>query len=189
MSIAGKIHPHMRRSTLKRAAAHHCPAAVCLASAAALLAGCLGYRLGTTLPPDIRSIAVPTFVNRTAEPMLEVETTNKTISEFQKDGTLKIRDISEADAVLEVTIRKVELTPLRYSATDKVRPNEYRMTLTAAYKLRRLSDDRVIGESSEVTGETTFPYSGDMMSAKRMALPDAAEDLGRAIATQVVETW
>ena len=57
-----------------------------------LLCGCAGYRLGTLLPPEIKTIHVPTFVNKTREPALEAETTGAAISEFQKDGTLRITD-------------------------------------------------------------------------------------------------
>ena len=49
-------------------------AMVLLIALVPLLGGCLGYRLGTTLPPGIRSLHVPTFVNLTGEPGLESET-------------------------------------------------------------------------------------------------------------------
>ena len=58
---------------------------------AVALTGCAGYRLGTMLPPDIQSVAVPTFINRTSEPLLESETTRAAIREFQQDGSLRDR--------------------------------------------------------------------------------------------------
>jgi outer membrane lipopolysaccharide assembly protein LptE/RlpB len=157
--------------------------------ALALGPGCAGYRLGSTLPPDIKSIHIPTFKNNTTEPLIEVETTNKTIAEFQRDGTLRIANLDEADAVLKVTIYKITLTPLRYSQTDRATPNEYRMTLTAAYTFTRKSTNKVIGQSTAITGETTLPYAGNYQAAIRTAIPRAAEDLGRNLVEKVVEIW
>ena len=39
-----------------------------------VLCGCVGYRLGSTLPPGIRTIYVPTFKNESGEPQVESET-------------------------------------------------------------------------------------------------------------------
>jgi hypothetical protein len=70
-----------------------------------MLQGCVGYRLGSTLPKDIRTVYVPTFVNATGEPQVEAETTAAAIREFQKDGTLRIAaDERSADLVLSVTL-------------------------------------------------------------------------------------
>ena len=159
------------------------------ASAATLLQGCAGYRLGSTLPPDIKTINIPTFKNITTEPLIEIETTNKTIAEFQRDGTLRIVGLDEADAVLKVTLYKITLAPLRYSRTDRGTPNEYRMTLTAAYTFTRKSTQKVIGQNKEITGETTLPYAGNYQAAIRTAIPRAAEDLARNLLEKVVEIW
>ena len=64
------------------------------------LSGCTGYRLGSTLPADIKTIYVPTFVNKCGEPNLEGTATQAVLEELQKDGTLRIANrgkASEAD--------------------------------------------------------------------------------------------
>ena len=97
-------------------------AAMLLGMALALLTlpGCVGYRLGSTLPPDVKSIYVRLFINKCNEPLLEIDTTNATIAEFQKDGTLRIVSKDEADVLLETTLNAMTLTPLRYDQiTDK----------------------------------------------------------------------
>ena len=52
-----------------------------------LLTGCTGYRLGSMLPPEIKTVYVPTFANQTTEPLLEMEATDAVIVEFQQDGS------------------------------------------------------------------------------------------------------
>lgn len=153
------------------------------------LAGCAGYRVGSTLPPDIKTIHIPTFTNKAKQPLIEVEATRRAVSEFQRDGTLRITGAAEADVILEVTITDLTLTPLRYKRNDRSTPNEYRMKLTASYRLKRAETDAIIGESPKIVGETTFPYSGGMQAAIQTALPDAADDLGRRLVESVVELW
>ncbi len=48
------------------------------------ICGCVGYQLGSTLDPSIKTIYVPSFINDTREPQLEVETTSAVLREFSK---------------------------------------------------------------------------------------------------------
>lgn len=151
--------------------------------------GCAGYKLGSTLPPDIRTIFIPTFVNQCKEPLIEIEATNATITEFQQDGTLKVvRALQDADVMLTVELDSITLSPLRYSQTDKSKPNEYRLTLSATFELKRARTQELIGQDS-VYGEATFLYAGNMSSAKRSAAPKASEDMAKRLVAKVVEIW
>jgi hypothetical protein len=155
----------------------------------ATLPGCVGYRLGSTLPPDVKAIYVQLFINRCNEPLLEIDTTNATIAEFQKDGTLRIVPKGEADVLLETTLDSMTLTPLRYDqTTDKAKPNEYRLTLSVSFVLKRAKTREIMNEAS-VIGESTFIFLGNLNSSKRAAIPAASEDLAKRIVEKVVETW
>lgn len=158
--------------------------------AASCLTGCVGYRLGSMLPPDIRSVYIPTFVNKTDEPLIESDTTEAAIKEFQKDGTLRVVGTPEAaDALLDVTLVKYELSALAYDTLKRTTANEYRLTLTAKVVMSSRKTGKVIAENPKVQGETTFVLSGDMTSAKRQALPAAAADLAHDMVETVVEAW
>lgn len=150
--------------------------------------GCAGYKLGSSLPEDIRSVFVRTFINKCNEPLIEIEATNATIAEFQKDGTLKIGRLEEADVILETTLNAITLEPLRYDRADTAKPREYRMIITATFVLKRNDTGKVIG-NGECIGESTFYYGGNLASAKRSATPKASEDLAKRIVEQVVEVW
>ena len=153
-----------------------------------LAGGCVGYRLGTTLPPGIRSIYVPSFINRTGEPELEVTTTRATIQEFQRDGTLKMGSEGGADAYLKVTLQEFRLVPLRYSNDQAKTTSEYRLIIIAQVNFYRSTTDEQLS-SRRVRGESTFNPGGDLSLAKLNALPEAAEDLGHHIVQTIVEYW
>jgi hypothetical protein len=162
---------------------------VVLLSIAATVHGCLGYRLGTTLPEGIRSIHVPTFVNECGEPDLEFTVTQATIREFRRDGSLKIAAAEEADAILEATLKSFELKPLRYSSDNATEANEYRLTLTVSIALKEKGTGRTLTENTELQGDSTFELEGDIALAKTAALPAAARDLAHDIVESVVEAW
>lgn len=159
------------------------------ALAAFALSGCAGYRLGSMLPPDIKTICLPTFINQTTEPQIEIQATRSAMEEIQRDGSLKIVDENRADAVLQVRLTDYRITPLVYEATRKTAATEYRLTLYAAIVLTRRSDNKVIVENPRCYGEATFPVIGDMTSSKRIGLPKAAADLAHDIVQKVTEVW
>ncbi len=151
--------------------------------------GCAGYHLGNTLPPGLTSINIPVFINDTKEPGLETRVTAATIQEFQKDGSLKVLPKEQANSILEVKIKKYELSPLRYRTDQTITAKEYRLTLTADVILRKLPSKEIMVETSGVIGFTTFTALSDLPSARRSALPKAATDLGQRIVKCVVEYW
>ena len=155
---------------------------------AGFLPGCVGYQLGSTLPPGIKTVFVSTFVNQTGEPRVEVEATRAAIQEFQKDGTLRVRGKDQADALLTVTLVEYELEPLRYEKDRAKTTQEYRLLLTADIVFERASNGEVL-VSRRVFGETDFEPAGDLSSAKRAALPAAARDLAHDIVESVTEYW
>jgi len=150
--------------------------------------GCVGYRLGSTLPPGVESVHVPTFVNKTDEPLLETDTTRAAIQEFQRDGTLRIAGPGEADATLAATLVTLELKPLRYEKDRAKTTQEYRLKIKADIVFQRTSSGEVL-LSRRVEGESTFEPRGDLASAKRAAMPEAASDLAHDIVESIVEYW
>jgi len=158
------------------------------AIAISALTGCSSYRLGSSLPEGIEVIHVPTFVNKTSEPLLEIITTSKTISEIQRDGTLSIGDAKKSDIILYVSLTDLKLVPLRYETERTTTTREYRLIITASLRLENRVTGKVMARNV-VSGERDFMPSGDLSSAKRAALPLAAVDLAHSIVEKVVEFW
>jgi hypothetical protein len=149
--------------------------------------GC-AYRLGSTLPPGIRTVHIANFVNHSGEPQLEVETTRAVIQEFQKDGTLRVAAADAADLSLTVTLTGFALEPLRYDSDQAKTTSEYRLRITARLQLKRNSTGKEMLDKA-VEGETTLQPGADLTSAKVEATPAAAADLAHDIVESVVEYW
>jgi len=153
-----------------------------------ILAGCAGYRVGSTLPENVQSISL-SVVNRTDEPSIEVDVMKALRAEVQRDGRLKLALPGEADAALEVTLNRYALNALAFDRRHGSRPEEYRMVLSAASVLSYTDSGEVIVESPELLGESEFPYAADLTSAKLGALPVAAADLARKAVSLITTAW
>jgi hypothetical protein len=157
---------------------------------AAMLLGCASYQLGSMLPADVKTVYVPTFNNKTGEPMIESESTQATIRELQKDGSLKVVGApEEADTILTVTLTNYQLTPLTYDRNLKTTANQYRLTLTTQVVLTRRTTNQVVSENPSIQGEADFAILGDFTISKKQGLPGAANDLAHNIVESIVESW
>lgn len=132
-----------------------------LLAAVLLLGGC-GYHLpgrGSGLPPEVQSLHIELFTNRTAEPFLENRITDSVTDRFARKRTLRLvekRDL--ADAVLSGVVTGYNTTPISYDRNDVI--TEYRSTMTIAVTLRQTADDRVLWKGS-VDWSEEYPASLD----------------------------
>ncbi len=153
-----------------------------------LSAGCIGYQVGTTLPPHLRSISVETFKNRTGEPLIETEVTRATLQELQREGQLTVAESKQADILLFGTIVGYRLEPMRYERDRPQSVREYRVVIRAAIQaVERVSGKPVV--DTVVEGDATLPAGGDLVTARRTAMPEAARQLAHEIVNSVVSAW
>ena len=163
--------------------------------AAALLAvcftGCAGYRLGDVKPyalRDVKNISVKTFTNETYTPRVEVLVTNTVIKQMQQDGTYRITNDANADAILEGSIVGIGRTPARAVRGNVLRTTEFNLGVTVAWTLRKKDGSRAAGPG-RIAGRTSFFVSGDPHADERQALPLAVEDLAVRLVSQLSEGW
>jgi outer membrane lipopolysaccharide assembly protein LptE/RlpB len=168
------------------------PLLVTVLTAAVLLSttGCTGYKLGSMLPDDIKTVYIPTFVNETDEPTIIGETTRAVKEAIQIDGSLEIASSeSQADSILEVTLKEYTLTPVSYERDARTTPNQYRINLNASIRLVRTDNGQTIVQYPLVQGDANFDFAADLTTAKRQALPAVSRDLAHDIVELVVEYW
>ena len=156
-----------------------------------LLTGCLGYHVGPIKPSvlqDIHAIAVPTFENKTLLPRIEVLITDSVIKQLQQDGTYRIANENNADAILKAEISEIIRTPARSLRGNVLRTTEFNLAMHVKYKLETASGTMLM-PSAEVVGTTSFFVQSDVTSDERQALPLAAEELAIHLVTQLSEGW
>lgn len=158
--------------------------------AAFLLAGC-GYKLGEIRPTPMRSVrtlAVPTFKNKTYEPRVEVLLADTLIKQLQQDGTYTIMSDNTADAILNCTLTRIERRSLRSVQNNVLATSEFEIILEVTYEVV----DRVTGiilMSGRIRGNASFFADSDLQTTERQAIPVAARNLSIELATRLSEGW
>jgi len=161
-----------------------------LISLAITLTGC-GYHLGEIRPTPMRSVrtlAVPTFKNNTFESRIEVLFADTLVKKLQQDGTYRIVNTEQADAVVYCTIEKIERGSLRAVQNNVYATSEFRLTVLARYEVVDIGTGRVLMEG-QVSGNTSFFSGNDLQTLERQGLSNAAADMAENLTTRLTEGW
>ena len=148
-----------------------------------LLLGC-GYQMvgmETHRPPGITSIAIPTFVNQTFEPGIEVPLTQGFLREFIQDRRVKVVDRKEADSILEGVIKSFQIHSISYDRSGIAQ--EYETTVKLDLTLRRRKGE-ILWIQKDLTESRTYRVStSPLMTESNKA--SALQSLGRLMAESI----
>ena len=159
------------------------------AALVAALTGCSSYHTGSSVPRELRTIAVRPFENASTHDRVNVVATTAVLSEFRREGTMKI--VERENAALEVSgrILSCELAPMHYDHDRPYLAVEYRLTIVADVKVYERNTGKVVTHLVKVTGDDIFRTNSDLPSTERDALPRAAARLAKNIVSGTVNAW
>ncbi|HXH84061.1 MAG TPA: LptE family protein [Candidatus Tectomicrobia bacterium] len=162
---------------------------VLLLALAAAAGGC-GYSLRGTLPPHIRTIAVPVFANHTQQPAVEALITRAVVEAFSTNGRLRVVRREEADAVLEGAITGYDVTSIAFDREANI--SQYRLVVTLSLRMRDLRRDAVLFEETHLREQADFRVAGPVsltIGREETALAQAAADIARAVVAVSVDPF
>lgn len=162
---------------------------VCAIALVSALAGCANYHLGTSIPKEKRTVAVPTFENASGHPLVEADATQAVLSEFRRDGTLRI--VERENAALEVTgrITGCKLEAMEFDHDHPFMAVAYRVTLTADIKVYERETGKLVAHLPHATGDNIFHTQSDLPSSERDAIPRAAARLAKTVVSETLMAW
>ncbi len=162
-----------------------------LAAALLALTGC-GYHLaghGTTIPPEVHSIGIPIFENRTSRPELEQRVTGAVIDEFSTRGRVRILPGEQgADAVLRGTLYTYTTTPVVLNEQGRAR--RYEILITARVVLAQAATDKILWEDDHFLFKRQYDVpetSIAFVDQEIIAIDDVATDFAKTIVTSLLE--
>lgn len=169
--------------------------AAALAACSILLAVACGYQVAGTaarLPPDIRTIAIPVFTNKSTRFRIEQKVAAAVTREFiDRTGFQITPDPSGADAELKGTINSVHSGVLTYDPNTG-RATTFQIQVTADVELIDLHTKRVVftnpnyifREEYQVSESTTALFEEDEPALDRLS-----RDFARTLVTDIVENF
>ena len=162
------------------------------------LDGC-GYALagrGAFLPAYIKTIGVPTFVNRTVVFNLETMVTQKVRSEFIGRGKYQILpQATGVDALLTGEITAVNIQPASFTPNQLA--SRYAITMVARIELRDLRENKVLWENPSVMFRQEYDASGNravvdpaaFFQQDTNALERISTEFARTIVSAILEAF
>ncbi|RPH94077.1 hypothetical protein EHM69_08365 [candidate division KSB1 bacterium] len=145
--------------------------------------GCYSFRGQSA--GAIKSIAVPTFENESPEFGIAERVTEELIRGFQRDGTLRITNTDQADAVLHGRILRVEDMP--YTARADQQVEEYRFSMTCEIELTDSRTQQVLWTQT-YPAWAIYPYAGSLEN-RDVAIQEAVSKLQQDLLNRIVGSW
>jgi len=162
-------------------------AGVCLALAAALAAGC-GYSTTSRTAKDIKSIHVPFFENKTAEPNLELSVTDRIIQNLVNDNTLKVVPEDAADAILDGQITEFRNRP--FSFNQDLNAEEYLVVIKVVVTLFNRKTNEAIWQNRAIEGNGSY-FVEQVADGRTFddAVAESLEEITNQILNLTVQDW
>jgi outer membrane lipopolysaccharide assembly protein LptE/RlpB len=163
--------------------------ALALALLALGLTGC-GYSFRGDLPDHIKTVAVPVFTNRTAEPAVENWLTSAVVEAYATNGRLRVVKTQEADAILDGEVVGYSVQSIAFDNQANVRV--YRLLVTMNIKLRDVRRNSVLFEQQGLREKSDFQVLGAVsqtIGAEEGAVRSAARDIARSIVSLTIDRF
>jgi Lipopolysaccharide-assembly len=160
--------------------------------------GC-GYSLagrGTFLPPYIKRIGVPMFVNNSGVFDVERRVTQRVQTEFIGRGKYTIvPDSTGVDALLSGEISSITLAPAAFNTQQQA--TRYALTLTAKVEFKDLTTNKVLWQNPSMQYREEFDVSSTTNSLDPTAffgqdvnaLDRMANEFARALVSAILEAF
>jgi len=171
----------------KKFPAHRRGARIVLAAALALVVAC-GYSTTSRTAKDIKSIHVPFFENKTAEPNLEISVTERVIDNLVRDNTLKVVSEDGADAVLDGSI--VEFTNKPFSFNQDLNAEEYIVVIRVVATLYNRRTNEPIWQDRSFQGDGSY-FIEQVEEARTFndAVDESLREITERILNLTVQDW
>jgi len=126
-----------------------------------IMLSCAFYSMAGSIPPHIKSIAIPLVENQTAEFAMAETVTDNLLTEFTEENILRVTGEKIADSVLQGVILSVTDWPYTFSKEEAV--TVYRFTVTMKMDWLDVANDKVL-LSKQYSGWGAYGLSGDISS-------------------------
>jgi len=154
--------------------------------------GC-GYgleRKTTSLPREIRTIAIPTMDNQTLEAGIENAFTHAMVRRFNLEGRLRVVREDRADSILEGSIQDFSITSISYGADGLA--VQYRTEVSLGVIVRRVDTGEILWEAPSLKEIQEFRVTSNLLTneaRKQEAIDGIARQLAEVVYDRLVNRF
>ena len=147
----------------------------------ALAAGCRAYVWTSSVPADLRTVAVPTFRNESDVTELGNVVARQVLREFQREGTFRIAAREDCAIEIQGVLKDASQHTVAYERKTGLRTREHSLSVVAEVSFVNRKTGQVLVDNRRYRARTTFLANDDVLTAQRDASGRIAEDLARQI--------
>ncbi|MEK6372451.1 MAG: LptE family protein [Acidobacteriota bacterium] len=142
------------------------------------------------LPPTVRTISVPAFVNKTTRVELEQRVTQAVADEFVSRGRLRLVSVpKDADVVLRGSIDSFGIFPIAFN--QQGRATQYQISITANIELLdHRADDKVLWKNDQYRFTENYQVNveaTDAFDQETRAIREIAVRFAESLVTNLLE--
>ncbi len=151
--------------------------------------GCWYYSFKGTLPPHIKSIAIPSFEDNTAEFELSQIVTEQIKLGFIKEHILELVEKDGAHSILLGTLESISDKPIVYSESETGESvDEYRVTINVKVEWKDLVEDKQVFQKS-ISGYSEYDPTGASEATREKAIEQAIDNITEDIINAILADW
>ena len=151
-----------------------------------------GYRLGSLMHPQIKTVAIADVKNETTEVLASAIMRKLLAERFQFDNSLKIVSLDKADCIVYCRIQSVQNQGVSWDSYDNdqtFRPSEFRLTVTAQFSVEVPGQATPLVPLRTVSGLSTYQFTSDPAIGREGGLQQACLNIANSIVSYTTEAW
>ena len=151
------------------------------------LAGCAAsYAWRSSVPEDMRTIAVPTFRNESDTVELGAQASRQILREVQREGTFRIAAAGASALEVQGVIKSSNCSMSAYDRRTYGRTSAYNCFATAEVSVIDKKNRKVLINNRIYRAETSLTGTQDMTTAMRNASGRLADDLAQKVVNDIL---
>ena len=151
-----------------------------------------GYRMGSMMHPQIRTVAIADVKNNSME-VLASSLMRKILAErFQIDGSLKIVDMDKADCIVYCRILSVESSGVTWDNSrtgSDFRPTEIAISLSGEFTVLIPGQAKPLVPNRPVSGRALYQVQADPAIGRESGLAQACLAMAKMVVQYTTEAW
>jgi len=153
--------------------------------------GC-GYKMGSIMHPQVKSIAIAPISNETLEPFVSAEMRGALCEKFQFDNSLSLKDLKTADCILYGKVVEVKTTATAEDSTDNeqtYRAAEWGVSVTLEFVVSIPGRKETLINKRRVTGTANYQVMADQAVTRRRGVKQACRNAAQEAVVYTTEAW
>ena len=156
-----------------------------------LVSGC-GYRIGSIMHPQVKSIAIAPIKNETMEPDASALLRQALAEQFVVDGSLKVKSLQEADCIVYAQIKEVAVDGVVRTSRDSemnFSMSEWRAKTKVEFTVIIPGRTKPLVSKRTVSGSANFQVLTDQSITRQRGVQQSLRDVADKVVQSIVEAW